>query len=126
MTLAKTSQLTKLAYWPIQGGALNMCSLLQPFLYSCSSETDPQADTTSHQPWLASSACAECNYVRSQLGLYHSRPCRPPAVLSKDGLEPGLHFTTLHYTSLHQTIRIWLETQFSWPTPEFGSLQTEF
>ena len=25
----------------------------------------------------------------SQLGLYHSRPYRPPAVVSKDGLEPG-------------------------------------
>ena len=66
-----------------------MCSFVQQFSSLCSSETDPQADTTSHQPLLASSACAECNYVRSQLGLYHSRPYRPPAVVSKDGLEPG-------------------------------------
>ena len=66
-----------------------MCSLLQQFSYSYSSETDPQADTISHQPLLASSACTECNYVRSQLGLYHGRPYRPPAVVSKDGLEPG-------------------------------------
>ena len=66
-----------------------MCSLVQQFSSSYSSETDPQADTTSNQPLLASSACAECNYVRSQLGLYHSRPFRPPAVVSKDGLEPG-------------------------------------
>ena len=66
-----------------------MCSLVQQFSSSCSSETDHQADTTSHQPLLASSACPECNYVRSQLGLYHSRPYRPPAVVSKDGLEPG-------------------------------------
>ena len=66
-----------------------MCSLVQQFSSSCSSETDPQADITSHQPLLASSACAECNCVRSQLGLYHSRPYRPPAAVSKDGLGPG-------------------------------------
>ena len=37
---------------------------VQQFSSSCTSETDPQADTTSHQPLLAYSACAECNYAQ--------------------------------------------------------------
>ena len=89
MTLAKILQLPELAYWRIQGGALHMCSLVHQFSSSCSSETDPQADTTSHQPLLASSACSECNKVRSQFCLYHRRLYRPPAAVSKDGLEQG-------------------------------------
>ena len=66
-----------------------MCSFVQHFSSLCSSETDPQADTTSLQPLLDSSACTECSYVRSQLGLFHSWPYCPPAVVSKDGLDPG-------------------------------------
>ena len=31
----------------------------------------------------------------------------------------------MHFT-VYQTHRIWLGTQFSWPTPELGSLQAEF
>ena len=89
MTLAKTLQLPELAYWRFQGGALNMCSFVQKFSSSCSSDIDHQADTTSHQPLLVSSACSECNYVRSQFSLYHRRLYRPPAAVSKDGLEPG-------------------------------------
>ena len=78
-----------------------MCSFVQQFSSLCSSETDPQADTTSHQPLLASSACTESSYVRSQLGLYHSRPYRPPALVSKDGLEPG---GVIPSTSKHNSI----------------------
>ena len=87
MTYAKTLQLPDLANGRIQGGLLHMFSFVQHFFSSGSSETDPQADTTSHQPLLASSACSECNYVRSQFSLYHRRLYRPPAAVSKDGLE---------------------------------------
>ena len=31
----------------------------------------------------------------------------------------------MHFT-VYQTLRIWLGTQFSWPTPELGPLQAEF